>query len=175
MHRIFFELAVMRNSCVPLLHPTNGVVRMSGTAPGDTGVYFCTVGNMLIDVQNVMCLNNGTWSDIPPICPTDGMDIICLMYMYVSYKICIIEQILTSIEHKMRYYSICIGLIAIPQQYHSVKLKETQCGRSCGLLLMVEVQPLCFVEMVYTHIVICYCFTHNKIQFSTTNGRCCTS
>ena len=67
------------NSCVPLLHPTNGIVKMSGTAPGDTGVYLCRTGNVLTDVQTVTCLNNGTWSNVPPFCQTDGMNMFYLM------------------------------------------------------------------------------------------------
>ena len=81
-----YLLAEQINSCAPLLHPTNGIVRMSGTVPGDTGVYFCRTGNVLSNVEIVTCLNNGTWSNVPPLCPMDGMDVYVLLDVSIINK-----------------------------------------------------------------------------------------
>ena len=54
--------------CGNLTNPENGMVRVSGTAEGDTAEYSCTEGYELNETGTRICGSNGTWSGEEPVC-----------------------------------------------------------------------------------------------------------
>ena len=54
--------------CPDLSDLANGMVSMTGNSPGDRGTYTCDAGFELIGSMTVICLDDGAWSDGPPMC-----------------------------------------------------------------------------------------------------------
>ena len=44
------------------------MVTMTGNSAGDTATYTCDDGYELIGSTTVTCMDDGTWSDEPPMC-----------------------------------------------------------------------------------------------------------
>ncbi len=66
---ILFYLSNIEIDCGPLTDPANGQVETSpGTTFGSTANYSCDDGYTLSDSTNRICLSNGIWSPVNPVC-----------------------------------------------------------------------------------------------------------
>ena len=54
-----------------LTAPTNGTVTVNGVTTGDTAVYSCDEGYVLVGDMTRTCMNNSQWSGAAPTCPSN--------------------------------------------------------------------------------------------------------
>jgi hypothetical protein len=54
--------------CPPLANPANGMVEMSGVAPGSTATYTCNAGYVVNGTDILTCSSEGAWEPQPPTC-----------------------------------------------------------------------------------------------------------
>ena len=65
----FMEMIFLLVGLCPVLSdPANGMVTMTGNSVGDTATYTCDDGYELIGSMTVTCMDDGAWSDGPPMC-----------------------------------------------------------------------------------------------------------
>ena len=73
--------------CPDLTAPENGVVFLSGMAPGDRAAYFCNSGFALEGVVTVICGDDGAWSAGPPVCrresPYNKILLSCCVHVHI--------------------------------------------------------------------------------------------
>lgn len=54
--------------------PANGTVNITGTYFGDQAEFSCNDGYDMWGQPEMFCLENGTWSEEPPVCVEEAVD-----------------------------------------------------------------------------------------------------
>ena len=67
---VYKEFVLLSNTVCPadLTAPTNGAVTVSGVTTGDTAVYSCEDGYVLVGDMIRTCMSNSEWSGEAPVC-----------------------------------------------------------------------------------------------------------